>query len=185
MHDLLLMVLRYLQDSLLGPRVEALLHLVIDILNSSLKKGIQWVTILFGTSSNKSVLTYQYCAELNDLWRACQRSSSSKQGHLLYLIALIAGIFLFLIQFMSSQGPLQFSRFLCWKILVWSSWPYFWKFSSLPNVLTIYTSLVLSNIYCSTTILNIWWCWQFLSVWTKFHLYYMWILILLVQDFSC
>ena len=67
MHDLLLMVLRYLQDSLLGPRVEALLHLVIDILNSSLEKGIQWVTILFGTSSNKSVLTYQYCAELNDL----------------------------------------------------------------------------------------------------------------------
>ena len=42
---------------------------------------------------------------LKELWRAVHRLSGKRQGELLYLIALVAGSFLFLTQFISFQGP--------------------------------------------------------------------------------
>jgi len=105
-HELLLMInLRCLQDNLLELGVKELLHLMIELLNSSLENGIYFVTDLFGISSNKSKLIWQFCTKLNNKWRACWRSSSSRQGQPLYWIALIAGGLCFLTQFMSSQGP--------------------------------------------------------------------------------
>ena len=74
----------------LGPEVEELLHLMIELLNSSLENGVHFVTDLFGIFSNKSRLIGQFCAELNNEWRACQRLSSFRQGQLLYWIALMA-----------------------------------------------------------------------------------------------
>jgi len=50
----------------LGPEVEELLHLMIELLNSSLENGVHFVTDLFGIFSNKSRLIGQFCAELND-----------------------------------------------------------------------------------------------------------------------
>ena len=89
-----------------GLGIKALLHLLMKLLNSSLENGFQWVTDLFGISSKIFVLTWQFCAKLNDVWRACYRLFSSKQSCLLYLIALMAGSLCFLTQFMSSQRPL-------------------------------------------------------------------------------
>ena len=42
---------------------------------------------------------------LKELWRTVHRLSGERQGEPLYLIALVAGSFLFLTQFISSQGP--------------------------------------------------------------------------------
>jgi len=109
-HELLLIItLRCLQDNLLGLGVKELLHLMIELLNSSSENGIYFVTNLFGISSNKYGLIWQFCTKLNNEWKACWRSSSSRQGQPLYWIALIAGSLCFLTQFMSSQGPQFFS----------------------------------------------------------------------------
>ena len=70
---------------------------MIELLYSSLENSVYFITGFFGISSNKSGLIWWFCAELNDEWRACQRSSSSRQGWLLYWIALIAGSLCFLI----------------------------------------------------------------------------------------
>ena len=48
----LMMTLRYLHDSLSGPRVNELLHLMIALLNSSSENGIYVIIALFGISSN-------------------------------------------------------------------------------------------------------------------------------------
>jgi len=106
------------------------------------------VTILFGTFSNKFVLTCQYCAELNDSWRACQRLSSSKQGCLLYLIALIAGSFLFLTQFMSSQR-LLFLPVISWIFALKNSYLVF-----LTTFLKVFqSSKCLDNLYFSSSLI--------------------------------
>ena len=53
----LVITLRCLQDNLSGPEIKLLLHLLIDIKNSSFKKDSHLVVILFGISSNNEVLT--------------------------------------------------------------------------------------------------------------------------------
>ena len=58
-HDVsLIIILRCFQDNLSGPGVDKLLHLVIELLNSSSKNSIHFVTGLFGISSNKSRLIW-------------------------------------------------------------------------------------------------------------------------------
>jgi len=62
----LVITLRYLQDNLSDLEVESLLHLLIDIKNSSFKKDGHLVAILSDISSSNKVLTCQCWAELND-----------------------------------------------------------------------------------------------------------------------
>ena len=50
-------------------------------------------------------LTWQWRVVLNVLWRAFHKLSGERHGLPLYLIASVAGRFLFLTQFISSQGP--------------------------------------------------------------------------------
>ena len=105
--------LRCLQDSLSDPRVKSLLHLYIAERNFSLKKGgyLNWG--LLGISLESELLICQCCAELNNSWRACQRSLISMYSLPLYLIASIAGSFLFLTQFISSYGPFFLFKISC------------------------------------------------------------------------
>ena len=93
---LLIITLRYLQDNLLGPGVNELLHFVIGLLNSSLEKEVHFVIGLFGISPNKSRLIWQFCSKLNNECRACHRSLSSRHGQPLYWIVSMAGILYFL-----------------------------------------------------------------------------------------
>jgi len=88
-----IIALRCLQEGLSSPGVKILLHLLIDVKNSSLEKGNYEIIVLFGVSSDKAVLTCWCWAKLKDSWRACHKSSSSRQGYLLYLMV---GSFLFL-----------------------------------------------------------------------------------------
>jgi len=109
----LVITLRCLQDNLSGLEVESLLHLLIDIKNSSFKKDGHLVAILSEISSSNKVLTCWCWAELNDLWRACHRLSISRHGCLLYLITSMAGSFHFLTQFMSFHGPFLLFEISC------------------------------------------------------------------------
>ena len=77
---LLTIILRCFQDNLLGLGANELLYLAIELLNSSSKKDVYFVIGLFGISSNESRLIWQFCTELKDEWKACHRSSSSRQG---------------------------------------------------------------------------------------------------------
>ena len=97
----LVITLRCLQDNLSDLGVELLLYLLMDIKNSSFEKGGYLVAILSGISSSNKVLTCQYWAELNNLWRACHRLLISRYSCLLYLITSMAGSFYLLTQFMS------------------------------------------------------------------------------------
>ena len=54
--QLLTIILRYLYNSLLGPRVNELLHLKIALLNSSSENGIHIIIAFFGIFSNNSKL---------------------------------------------------------------------------------------------------------------------------------
>ena len=49
----LTIILKCFQDNLSSPKVNKLLHLAIELLNSSSEKGIYFVIGLFGISSNK------------------------------------------------------------------------------------------------------------------------------------
>ena len=77
---LLTIILRCFQDNLLGLGANELLHLPIELLNSSSKRDVYFVIGLFGISSNESRLIWQFCTELKDEWKAYHRSSSSRQG---------------------------------------------------------------------------------------------------------
>ena len=79
----LTITLRYLYNNLSSPRVEVLLHFVIELLNSSTKKDVQIVVVLDWILSNMLWLIWQFCAELNDKWRAFHKSSNSIHGWLL------------------------------------------------------------------------------------------------------
>ena len=184
-HELLLtMTLRYLQDNLLGLGVEALLHLLMELLNSSSENRVHWVTGLFGISSNKSILTWWFCTELNNMWRACHRLSSSKQGCLLYLIVSIAGSLHFLIQFMSFQEPL-FLPTISWILESKNTHLVFLTmllkvFQSSNHLKVLYFSSSLwyflfhYNFECLVILTTFEWLNQILFV----------LLVLLVQDFS-
>ena len=99
------MILRWLHDNLSGPGVEKLLQLVIVLLNSSLENRAQENDDLSMISSRMLISTLWWRAVLNVEWSACQKSSMVKHGWSLYFMALIAGNFYLLTQFMSSQGP--------------------------------------------------------------------------------
>ena len=101
---LLRMILRWLHDNLSGPRVEELLQLTIALLNSSLENGAQEDDDLSMISSRMLISTLQWKAVLNVKWSACQRSSMVRYGWSLYFMALMAGNFYLLTQFMSFQG---------------------------------------------------------------------------------
>ena len=103
------MILRYLHNSLSGLRINELLHLKTALLNSSLENDVYVIIVLFEISSNNFELIWWLWAELNNKWSTCQRSSSSRQGQPLCLMASIAGNLHFLIQFMSSQEPFLFA----------------------------------------------------------------------------
>jgi len=84
----LTIVLRYLQDNLLGLEVNKLLYFVIALVNSSSENSFHHVIGLLGVSSNKSMLIWWFCTKLNDKWRACHRLSNSRHSWLLYLKSL-------------------------------------------------------------------------------------------------
>jgi len=90
-----------------SPGVKELLHFLMALMSSSFEKGTHFIISLSGISSNRLILTWQFWVELKDLWSASYKLSSSMQGQLLYWMASVAGSFLFLTQFMSSQ-ELQF-----------------------------------------------------------------------------
>ena len=104
-HTLFLTILlRCLHDSLFGPGTNELLHLAIELINSSSKKETYIVEHSFGISFNAQMSICWPWAVLNNEWRACQRSSISKQDWPLYLIASTAESLCLLTQFMSSNG---------------------------------------------------------------------------------
>ena len=73
-------------------------------MSSAFEKGGQLRTSLFGTLSKRVISICQFWAKLKMLWSASYKSLSWIQGCPLYWIALVAGSFLFLTQFMSSHG---------------------------------------------------------------------------------
>ena len=100
----LMMHLRYPHKSLSGPDVDVLLYLTIALVNSSLENDIhggeEYESNLFSMLSS----IWWNWAVLNEEWRACHRSSKSKQGWPLYLIISMAGSLCLLTQLISSQG---------------------------------------------------------------------------------
>ena len=113
---LLTIILRYFQDNLSGPGVNELLHFIIELLNSSSENSINFVIGLFGISSNKSRLIWQFCTKLNNECKACHRSSSFRHSWPLYWIASIVRSLHFLTQFMSSQGSYFFAT-ISWILI--------------------------------------------------------------------
>ena len=99
----LIMYLRCSYESLSGPDTDMLLHLTIALLNSSsennVHSGEEYESNSFSTLSS----IWQNWAMLNEEWRACYRSSKSKQGWPLYLIVSMVGSLHLLIQLISFQ----------------------------------------------------------------------------------
>ena len=107
-------------DNLFSSGVKSLLHLSITERNSCFEKEghSEW-----GLSRILSIIvisTYQYCAKLNILWRACQRSLILRHRLLLYLMASIARSFLFFIQFINSHRPFLLFK-ISWILLLKNS----------------------------------------------------------------
>ena len=102
----LMMDFQWCHDILSGPRAEVSTHFWIADLNSYLENEFQAWQSLCSTSFRISKSTRQCRAALKVLWRAFHRLSGERHGNPLYLIASVAGSFLFLTQFISSQEPL-------------------------------------------------------------------------------
>ena len=99
------MVLRCCYVSLLEPDAEELLHLINTRLNSSFKNRTQVAVVLDSISLRISVSTWRWKAVLNVAWRALHKLSRIRYGWPSYLMALMAGSFHLLIQFINSHGP--------------------------------------------------------------------------------
>jgi len=99
----LIIFLRYLQNNLSGPEVDKLLQFLMILKIFFFEKETHVVISLLEISFNRLMLTWQFWAELKDLWRVSQRLSSLMHGHLLNWIASVARRLLFLIQLMSFQ----------------------------------------------------------------------------------
>ena len=93
------------QDNLFRPGTDELLHFSMAYKISVLEKVFHEDVSLVGISFNRLTSTCWYWAELKELYRVLYKSDNLIQGQLLYRITLIAGSFLYLTQFMSSQGP--------------------------------------------------------------------------------
>ena len=102
----LVMNFQWCHDILSGPGAEVSMHFLIADLNSYLENEFQTWQGLHSTSFKISKSTRQCRAVLKELWRAFHRLSGERHGNPLCLIASVAGSFRFLIQFISSQGPL-------------------------------------------------------------------------------
>ena len=101
----LIMNLIWLQISLLGPRVDELLHFSIASINSCLEREFHSFIDLLGILSRTWISISHVWAELKELYRTIQRSSSSIYRRPSYWIASITGSFHFLTQFISSHRP--------------------------------------------------------------------------------
>ena len=96
----LIMNLIWFQVNLSGPGADELLHFSIALINSCLEKGFQLLIGLLGISSKTWISISLVWAELKELCRVIQRSSSLIYECPSYWIALIAGSLCFLTQFM-------------------------------------------------------------------------------------
>ena len=92
-------------DILSGPGADESEHLISAVLNSWLEKGFQGWLGLFSISLRTSASVWRWRVLLKVWCRASHRFSNKRQGEPLNLIASVAGSLLFLIQFISSQGP--------------------------------------------------------------------------------
>ena len=99
--------------SLSGPGADPSLHLLIADLNSSLENGLHCWVGLCSISLSMLMLTWQFRAVLKMLWRVFHKLSGERHGRPLCLMALMAGSFRFLIQFISSHRP-QFLFIMSW-----------------------------------------------------------------------
>ena len=106
-----------LQDSLSDLGINELLYFKITLVNSSSENGFHCVIGLLGISSSNSVLIWWFCAELNDKWRACHRSSNLRHSQPLYWMASMARSLHLFTQFIDSQG-LEFLFEISW--IFWS-----------------------------------------------------------------
>ena len=67
----LMIILRCLYESLLGSEVDKLLHLVIELMNSSSKKEAQSEDVIPGILSKIFISIWWSWAILNNKWKAC------------------------------------------------------------------------------------------------------------------
>lgn len=102
----LIIHLRCLYESLSRLGVEELLHLAIELINSSSEKAPHDDDMKDGISSRMSSSMCQSEAMLNDKYSVNQRSFISRHEQSLYLTASIAGSLCLWTQPISSQGPL-------------------------------------------------------------------------------
>ena len=104
-HSLFLVIsLRCLQDNLSSPGVDKLLQPLMVLKSFFFEKETHVIISLLEISSNRLMSTWQFWAELKELWRVFQRSSSLIHGCPLSWIASVARRLLSLTQLMSSQG---------------------------------------------------------------------------------
>ena len=134
------MILRYCYVSLLGLGAEKLLHLINVCLNSSFENGTQVAVVLDPISLRTLILTWWWRAVLNVAWRTPYKLSGIRHSWLSYLMALMAGSFHLLIQFINSHEP--------WLLYATS-----WIFVSKKNLLVfLMTSL---NFFQLSRLLNV------------------------------
>ena len=103
--SLLIIDFKWLQVNLSRPRADKLLHFLIMSMSSFLKNRFHTIVVLSGISSRKQRLTSFTWVELNELWRAFHRSSSSIYRRSLHWIASTTGSLCFLTQFISFHRP--------------------------------------------------------------------------------
>ena len=93
----LTITLKCFQDILSSSGVDKLLHLMIMLLNSLIKKDIHSIIGLSGILFNMLQLIWWFWAELKNRWRACYKSSSKGsvfcQFRLVFVISPSFGIF--------------------------------------------------------------------------------------------
>ena len=125
----LIMIFRYLHESLSEPGAKESLHFAITCLSSSLEKGAHWAVGLWTILLRISMLVWRFWAVLKVLCSMSHRLSGDKHSWSLCLMASVVGSCRLLIQLVSSQGP--------FLLLVIS-----WILSSKYNLLAFLTALL-------------------------------------------
>ena len=146
----LTMTFRWRHDNLSGPSAEESLHLLITDLNSALENELHCWEGLHSISLRILRSTYQLRAVLNELCSTFHRLSRVVHGQLSWLIDLIVGSFLLLIQLVSFQGP---------RLLFATSWILSSKkdrLAFLTEFLNFFQFLrLLANLYLSRDLLQL------------------------------
>ena len=101
----LIMDLIWIHVNLSGPGANKLLYFLITLISLFFENTFHSAVGLSGILSRKWISTSLSWAELKDLWRAFQKSSSLIHGCPLYWMASTTGSLHFLTQFISSHGP--------------------------------------------------------------------------------